>query len=131
MSILKKKAEHNYIAAEKLINEHLHSSSVHCSYYSCLQLMKHIVQDFCGISYENQDIEIRNTRSASHEYLKVKIESEIARVDISKKRWFKNTFGDLKQFRVEADYHDIEVNSDKSKGAFQIAGEIRTYLKKF
>ncbi len=37
---------------------------------------------------------------------------------------------DLKQFRIEADYEDVEVNMDKGQKALEVAQEISTYIIK-
>ncbi len=42
MSILKSKSDINLMAAELLHKNSLYPSVVHCSYYSCFQLMKHL-----------------------------------------------------------------------------------------
>lgn len=41
---------------------------------------------------------------------------------------FKRKIKDLKQFREESDYEDIEVNSDKGNNAYNKAREIRSYI---
>ena len=37
---------------------------------------------------------------------------------------------DLKTFRIDSDYKDVEIISGQGEKAFQIAGEIRTILTK-
>ena len=41
----------------------------------------------------------------------------------------KNEIADLKQFRLESDYEDIEIDIEKSRKAFEKAGIVRKYLK--
>jgi len=45
-------------------------------------------------------------------------------------RNFKRKINDLKQFRVESDYENIEVSIDKGNDAYNRANEIRTYITK-
>ena len=50
MSKLKEKAKFNLSAAEILQENNLFAPSIHCSYYSCFQLLKFTINDFFGIS---------------------------------------------------------------------------------
>jgi hypothetical protein len=132
MSNLKQKSAFNYIAAELLIKESLYAPSVHCSYYACFQLLKHIINDFFGVDYASQAQQISSSGLQTHQYVVNFITKELKQLaGIEESRKFKRTINDLKQFRVESDYQDIEVGSVKGIEAFSKAKEIMTYLKNF
>lgn len=63
MSKLKAKAEFNIDAAQLLIDKSLYAPSVHCSYYSCFQLMKYTMKEIFGITYDElaQRVSVKTT----------------------------------------------------------------------
>lgn len=129
MSKLKEKSNFNYDAAKLLIERNLYAPSVHCSYYSCFQLLKYKLKDFGGKDYEKQNSEIAVFGSGSHEYVITNFCNEISRcVNRFEGQRFKRRIKELKQFRKESDYDNTEISLDKSNSAFELAKEIRTYL---
>ncbi len=131
MSNLRRKSDFNISAAEILLEKTLYVSSVHCSYYSCFQLLKYTIKAFNGIDYEDQAEEISRTKQNTHQYVISFIDSQLGRfVSICERREFIRKVKDLKQFRIEADYEDVEVSMDKGQKALQIAQEIRSYIIK-
>lgn len=131
MSKLRQKSNFNFTAAETLLNQSLYAPSVHCSYYACFQLLKFTVKDFFGIDYEKQAINISTTGQQSHQYVINYLTNELKQLaGIDESRKFKRTITDLKQFRVESDYENIEIGSVKGNEAFIKAKEIRSYLIK-
>jgi len=131
MSKLRQKSEFNIVAAEHLIKEALYAPSVHCSYYSCFQLLKFTIKDFFGIDYETQSSNIASKKQNTHQYVVNYISDGLKEfVPFEERRNFKRSIKDLKQFRIESDYENIEVGSDKSNEALRKAKEIRTYMIK-
>jgi len=129
MSKLKQKSEFNIDAAKLLIKEAYYAPSIHCSYYSCFQLMKFTIKDFSGIDYETQSVNISTTGQHTHQYVINFISDELKKfVGIKESRTFKRTIKDLKQFREESDYENIEVSHDKGQTALDKANGIRQYL---
>ena len=126
MSILKQKSVFNSDAADLLQNKNLFAPSVHCSYYSCLQLLKVVICKFIGLSYEDIDKEINN--GDSHRYLISKVADTIYLNSKPEHTKFSRNIKDLKKFRIDSDYNDIEITSDKSQNAIKIAKEIREQL---
>lgn len=131
MSKLRQKSDFNIIAANTLLKQNLFAPSVHCSYYSCFQLLKYTIKEFFGVDYEAQAIKISATKLKTHQYVVNYISNElITFVGKEESRKFKRTIKDLKQFRVESDYENIEVNSEKGNKAYNKANEIRSYIIK-
>jgi hypothetical protein len=133
MSKLRQKSDFNISAADTLIKQYLFAPSVHCSYYSCFQLLKYTIKDFFGVDYNAQASNIANSKQKTHQYVINYIANELKCLpNIEESRWFIRTVKDLRQFRNESDYENIEVGFDKGDAAYSKAKEIRSYIiKKF
>ena len=82
-----------------------------------------------GIDYETQSVNISTSRQHTHQYVINYISGELVNfVGVEESRKFKRTIKDLKQFRLESDYENIEVNNDDGQTALDKANEIRHYL---
>lgn len=70
MSNLENKSELNIFAAKILIENNIYPPSVHCSYYSCIQLLKFKMNVFFGVTYEQLAIDISShSKLNTHEYI--------------------------------------------------------------
>lgn len=130
MSYLRQKSEFNITAAQFLIEKNLYAPSIHCSYYSCLQLLKVVVKEFIGINYDDQESEISSGKSNSHKYVIDKVLNEIRIKNRFEYIDMRRNITDLKTFREKSDYYNIEIDISKSQNAFERATEIRNYLTK-
>lgn len=131
MSKLRLKSDFNIDAASSLLKQNLFAPSVHCSYYSCFQLLKHTIKEFFDVDYETQAMNISATKQKTHQYVVNYITNELKSLaSLVESRDFKRKINDLKQFRVESDYENIEVSSDKGNEAYNKANEIRSYIIK-
>lgn len=133
MSKLKQKSEFNFDAALVLIDKSYFAPSVHCSYYGCLQLMKYSIKKYFGIEYADLKTSILASASKnSHVYIINFIYSELYnKIGVHESRKFKRKINDLKQFRVESDYEDIEINYSYSSKALAKAESIKQDIKKY
>ena len=132
MGKLKEKSEFNIAAAELLIENNYYAPSVHCSYYSCFQLLKYVINNFFGIDYDTLSSKIAMSDKHTHTYVINYIGDEIDNMaGTIDSRWFLRTIKDLKQFREESDYDNIEINIDRGQLAYEKAIEIRKYLKNY
>ncbi len=120
------KSKENIESAWFLIEEGKNSSSVHCAYYSCIQVLKHIVLHILKKSEATIDAESK-AEGGSHLYL---IKSVIR--DLKSKGHnvvnLNNNFFDLKDLRVISDYKDVQITASKSNTAYGIAKLIRDEL---
>ncbi len=131
MSKLKEKSSFNIAAAKLLIDNNLYCSSVHCSYYSCFQLLKFTINDFFGIDYTTLGTQIAQSRKNSHRYIIEYIEVEIQNnVGLREERNFHHKIKDLKNFREESDYEEVEITNEQGQKAYKIANEVRALLSK-
>jgi uncharacterized protein (UPF0332 family) len=129
MSKLRQKSDFNIDAATLLIKESYYAPSVHCSYYSCFQLLKFSIKEFFGIEYATLTADITNSGQHTHQYVINYVSKElVSLVGAEESRQFKRKIKDLKQFREESDYENIEVNIDQGNIALTKANEIRHYL---
>ncbi len=126
MSYLKQKSDENEKAALHLLNLNMFASSIHCTYYSCFQLILHIflTKDVCS-EYELSKIK---KNEGSHNETINKIASKIYSRDT--KRSFNSAMNTLKKFRREADYLNLEITSEKADKATDLNIKIKTYLNK-
>lgn len=132
MNSLKEKANFNYEAAKLLISNSYYAPSVHCSYYSCFQLLKYIMFSFFGIEYSSLTSLVSQSRRNTHEFIIDYITREVnnSKLDLQDKREFKRKIIELKRFRNDSDYEDVVIHNDKSNVALSYATEIRGYLQK-
>ena len=130
MDQLKEKSEFNFLAAELLLKNNLYAPSVHCSYYSCLQLIKFSIKAFFEIEYSDLSSNIASSDKNSHKYMIEFVKNGMnGKIDRFGERDFSRNMKDLKQFREESDYEDLEVKREKGEKALILAAEIRQFLK--
>lgn len=129
MGHLKNKSELNLGAAELLHKASYYPSVVHCAYYSCIQLMKHIWLHSMGKS--EQDLKIINNSSnqGSHEILINQLKSFV-RSKSQNDRDFNRDILQLKRLRVNADYDDISIDYSKSNQSIGLSKATINILKK-
>lgn len=109
--ILKKKAKENLAAGKLLSDKRMFNASIHCYYYSCLQLIKFVILDKFGFTIETVN---RQTESGnSHNWLINKIkELYLCKHDYSYLRTLSKNIKRLKNLRKDADYNLIEIDKD-------------------
>ena len=132
MSKLKEKSEFNIDAAQVLIDKYLFAPSVHCSYYSCFQLMKFTMSAYFGMSYDElrQKVSV-NTSGGTHTYVTHFFNTEVRKkYGLTDYTDFSRKIKDLKEFRESSDYDDSEITIDNSTKALQYAKELRYYIQK-
>lgn len=126
MSKLRQKSDINIAAAKLLLDKTYYASSVHCSYYSCFQLLKYTIMDFFGIDYVTLSSNISTSEQNTHQYIINFISNKLTEYAGSNdSRDFKRKIKDLKQYRFESDYENIDVTFDKGNVALTKAMEIR------
>lgn len=133
------KSKQNLSAAKLLIDRSLHSSSIHCSYYSCFQKISYML--FCIHSKEELERQARTKKinGGKHVHFISQFKQEILpfvadkNSEISKKNVtdFYEKINQLKKLRIIADYED---SSDCdvvtiSNRAYALALEILDIIK--
>lgn len=100
MPSIRNKSNENIKAANLLVNNRLFASSVHCAYYSCFQLSKYILDKFCGMSYNEQDIKTVD----SHIYVINSLDKNLLKISHISHLDYLSNMNKLKRFRKKADY---------------------------
>jgi uncharacterized protein (UPF0332 family) len=122
LSHLNKKSADNLAASSLLIDNKLYASSVHCSYYGMFQHMTCQLIKFWQISFEELSKKSIASKKNSHEFL---INESLQIIEIKRngfvKRDVKKAINDLKTYRVQSDYHNIEILENKSKDALALS----------
>jgi len=117
MTNWKIKADENIKCAEILINGRKFSSSVHCSYYSNIQLLLHVLHEEFNKTEDQIDEESKKDENGFHIWLKNYITRELTTRQFMILRDFNNYFGKLKKIRIKADYKNIIISENKAKEA--------------
>lgn len=136
MDYIKAKSEFNLAAAEILIDEHQnYAPSVHCAYYGCFQFIKSKLNSI-GITYEQIDEDIAKSQQEgmktlySNKYPLDLIIREIRKKsDVLFVKKVRDSIKDLKTFRVESDYHNVQIDYSKSYEALNLSREIIKLIK--
>jgi len=124
--ILEDKSKENIKAAKVLIENEYYSPSIHCAYYSNIQLMKYILI----FEYDMSEESIRNEQKKSKEGFSFHywiINKFRKLLDTNKRREF-DTIQYLKKERVRADYKNENISEENSKKALSLAKEINILL---
>ena len=136
MSYLAKKSAENQVAALKLYDLHkLNAPSIHCAYYSCIQLMIHVIMEIGGKTYEAISDDIRqfmsdkSNRGGSHVYYIKKVESLLISNGKSNKVQDFSLIKSLKGYREKSDYAPIDVTPDEADQATTLSIKICDLLK--
>lgn len=126
--ILLNKSEKNSDAATLLHGEELFCSSVHCSYYSCYQLMIHIIYNVLGYDEEEYSNTNELNNVGSHNYTINIIRQEIISKNNSLTREFADNIRILKDFRKKADYKQVKILKADSNLVIQKSNSFKTIL---
>lgn len=135
MSLLLEKSEQNRIACIELIERNLYAPSVHCGYYSCLQKIIHILQHFFTEEYEYEMQLYSSGQKGNlhkiyfqlfHSMLQATL-SRNAREDL---RELKRKFKDLKSYRIDSDYGEVEITESDIEKVKHLTDRIHLLIKR-
>ena len=122
MEILLNKSVDNYEAAKLLVSNKFYNTSIHCAYYSCYQMMKHILLNVLMCPNELPN----NNENDSHNKLINFFEKEIS----SKHRFFAKNIRELKKLRRIADYEEEEITLPLCNRAIYLTEQSTQDLRK-
>jgi uncharacterized protein (UPF0332 family) len=125
-AFLLSKSSENTTAANKLFSLKLYASTVHCAYYSCVQLMSHILRSDFGTS--ETEIERESNNISSHEWLQTTIATQLLGRNFMLLSDFNTYTVQLKRLRVRADYKNLVIEEKHAKDAIQWACIIHQIL---
>lgn len=131
MSFIKEKSGFNVDSAKELIKLSYFAPSVHCSYYGSFQYMKYALRKCKNTTYEQIELNSLNYRSGSHSYVIDNILIEL-RDKIKDKRDFvyiNRIIKDLKTFRTNSDYFNVQILLDDAEKSLKFSEEIINTIK--
>ena len=112
MSFLLSKSEQNKQAFFYLIDKDVRAASVHCAYYSCIQKIIYILQEYYTEEYKKGLEALKGGHGNKHRFYIEEVASRLSK-DIRKNRDFRKLLVELRNLRIEADYHDTEVTDER------------------
>jgi hypothetical protein len=122
---LSDKSKENIEAAEMLISNSMYASSVHCSYYAMLQHLTCKLVTSWNISFIELSNKSKASKKNSHQFL---INEGLDIVEKKRnsfvRRGLKNDIRDLKQYREESDYHNLQIGESKGRNALALSRKI-------
>lgn len=126
MDILKKKSDDSADAANLLFSRSLYSPSVHCSYFSSLQLAKHLLLNKYHMNAVLFDRKDKDSHKFIIDNILNKIKSELQ--DNKMYSEFNSKMTSLKRFRIESDYKQIVSNSSVAFKSMSYSTELNRIL---
>lgn len=133
MSVLKSKSIESIAAAEILLKQNHANSSVHCSYYSCVQLMLHLLRNHFGkteLAIKDEGIEGGKNENGYHNWLLNYIFKEFVTLDPRDAAKFNGIISALKKQRRIADYQNKNVEIGKADYVFRQSLQAQELIKK-
>lgn len=134
LSHWKTKSDENLDATNNLIGSGLYSSSVHCAYYSCVQMMYHILSShfMWNDNKINQDSTAggRENNQGLHVWLINTIFKELSAGNSFDANNFQKAIIGLKKTRTKADYKNMIIMDNVASNVQLEAIEALRLLKK-
>ena len=131
MSFIKEKSGFNVDSAKELIKLNYFAPSVHCSYYGSFQYMKYALRKCKNTTYEEIELNSLNYKSGSHGYVidNILIELRDKIKDTRDFVYIKRIIKDLKTFRTNSDYFNIQILFDDAEKSLKFSEEIINTIK--
>jgi hypothetical protein len=133
MSHLLDKSEQNKKTALYLITDSpqlCYPASVHCCYYSCLQKIIHLFEEYYDLSQTEVKERVRGGKGGSHGYYIKEIGGLLLKSDKRDAFNIRNDLEQLRELRIKADYEDEKITEDMARQAFIYADTVHKILKK-
>lgn len=123
------KSEDNEKAANFLFNKKLHFPAViHCSYYSCYQLMSYLLESFLDRDYNSIRDESHYNNKSVHTISIRSIYKDIREYDTVKASDFNDKIVELKEMRNCSDYKNDDIDWKYCLKAISLLREIKLIL---
>lgn len=130
MGELLKKSEENRQAALKLWSvDSWYAPSIHCAYYSCVQLMIHILMVVGKKDHNVLETEISLSGGGSHVYYIKQVQELLVKNGRADKVKIFSEIKSLKSYREKSDYKPIAITYDDSEKATSLSDKIYHMLK--
>jgi uncharacterized protein (UPF0332 family) len=146
----KEKSEESLKAAQVLINKKLFNSSVHCSYYACVQLLNYILEysEDSAVktvkaqrpkkeTEEDEKDETAKKGQDSHIFLITNFYKlllglkAVSQYGAYTANDFSKDMGNLRKYRTKADYKEVDISKEKAEECLQFAQTITNNLNQY
>lgn len=127
MPNMKLKSDENLQAGNILVTSDMFSTSIHCYYYSALQLSMHILCNYHGLDYTKQNNESKGRDS--HHYTIESTASFLGKENIFYKVDYNKYIGILKMLRKRADYSDSLIVDNDIRRAQNAIRDLKNLLQ--
>ena len=121
----KDKSDTSFQSGEILRDKHMYNSSIHCFYYSCIQIANHYFNKVEKLS----DNEIRKKFSTPESHNQT-INYLVKKFGLSTRKILVTDLSALKDSRKKADYRIFPVYKEESDDALEYATDIRDTIIK-
>ncbi|HTR81663.1 MAG TPA: hypothetical protein VMM58_08530 [Bacteroidota bacterium] len=131
MSYILEKSRQNERAALDLIAVERYASSVHCSFFSVLQLLLYILLVDLGVEDKTKSLEeVKYHKevlgTSKHAMARTLVKKKITRTDFRLE--FNDLFNDLSEFRANSDYYNIGINEELARLAARKTERVKHIL---
>lgn len=133
MNHLLEKSKENLISAKLLIDSGFYNSSLHCAYYSCLQLIKYVLIEFHDYYEFDFDNDSTKNKGGTHKYIIGSLTTAISiNITAQKANRYKEDLNKVKLRREEIDYFPQKIikTEDEASKVYQKCAEIHIELIK-
>jgi len=125
---LKEKSKSNFNAAKLLVNKQYNAPSVHCYYYSTLQLMKYFLLLKDGKSEIEFDKKAGKAEQGSHNWIHNEMVMHLFKSDFAAANTLKTDIAKLKRLRIDSDYKNKSMAKKDSQKAEELAVKLLNIL---
>jgi uncharacterized protein (UPF0332 family) len=115
-------------AVNILLDNNKLAPSIHCAYYACLQMSKHVLHHFCYIDYDKQQSDTKG--SDSHFYISDKTAHELKKIGHLSFVDYNKYYSKLKKLRKKSDYNNETITDTDANEAKESAECLLDILKK-
>ncbi|MEM9886246.1 MAG: hypothetical protein AAF849_10160 [Bacteroidota bacterium] len=126
------KSEQNKTAFLYLFDKNVYAATAHCAYYSCIQKIIYILSEYYTNEYNEGLEQIKGGHGNTHKFYIEEIHRWISKdknVDRRTANDFRKWLKNLRAFRIEADYRDIEITAEKAEKVKNTFEEIQRLIK--
>ncbi|MVZ67610.1 hypothetical protein GQF61_17325 [Sphingobacterium sp. DK4209] len=124
------KSQQSIEAADTLLRASHFGNSIHCSYYSVLQILYHIISEELGMTEEEINRGMTFDKSSSHKWIINKSIGLMRKLPIPKPQVLKlnSRINELKDNRVLADYGETLIDAHLARLSYNESQEIKDDL---
>ena len=125
---LQEKSLQSFNSAKFLFKQPYYPSTVNRAYYSCIQLLFHILFYKQNLDRKKFDNDRKKFHKGSHEWAIYLISNQIQEKHFKDFKWFKDSINAIKEMRVKSDYYDDIINQEMATLSISKADSIINFI---